>query len=195
MQTRLDFARPSIHKLMEMLDSKGGWATSETFAKWAAKQRWRQCLPEVFLFLVAQGVFVELGNPNYLHCPVACKYKAESPQRCLADRVGRLMSVELKVFLTIHPPPKERVTEHSRMESVKLGLLLPHEIFSALYHYESGVLFHSLMTGTPSETQQHAKQIEPQQTAFATSVPVHGGIVYVLAEQQRSCRHSLSAVG
>lgn len=47
-----------------------------------------------------------------------------------------------------------RAEEHSRMTFVKLGLLLPHEIFSSFYHYRSGDLFFSMMTGTVDETCQ-----------------------------------------
>lgn len=43
------------------------------------------------------------------------------------------------------------------MKTVKLGILLPHEIFSALYHFGSGDLFHALALGTPEEPKQERK--------------------------------------
>lgn len=45
------FCRPSILPLVEMIQAKHGWATSQTFDDWASKQWWRQCLPQLYEFL------------------------------------------------------------------------------------------------------------------------------------------------
>lgn len=37
------------------------------------------------------------------------------------------------------------------MRTVKMGLILPHEVLSAFYHFRNGDLFYAIMTGTPSE--------------------------------------------
>lgn len=46
---------------------------------------------------------------------------------------------------------KANPPEHSRMNTIKLGMLLPHEVASSLYHFRSGELFYSLLAGTPEE--------------------------------------------
>ena len=43
--------------------------------------------------------------------------------------------------------------EHSKLKTIKLGIFLPHEIASAFYHFRSGDLFFSLLTGTPDVAQ------------------------------------------
>lgn len=42
---------------------------------------------------------------------------------------------------------------HSRMQQVRLGVFLPHEVVSSFYHFRSGDLFYSMLTGTPSVLQ------------------------------------------
>lgn len=37
----------------------------------------------------------------------------------------------------------------AKQKTVRVGLLLPHEIFSAFYHFNNGELFYSLLTGPP----------------------------------------------
>ena len=37
------------------------------------------------------------------------------------------------------------------MDQVKVGLILPHEIFATFYEFQDGVLFYNIMTGKPEE--------------------------------------------
>ena len=41
--------------------------------------------------------------------------------------------------------------ECSRMPTVKLGIILPHELFSKLFHFSKGELFFGLCSGTPAD--------------------------------------------
>ena len=47
---------------------------------------------------------------------------------------------------------KERANEMTKMKEVQLGLLLPHEVFGAMYHHANGAIFWRMMTGTPDDT-------------------------------------------
>ena len=40
--------------------------------------------------------------------------------------------------------------------TVKIGMHLPHEILSSLYHWREGVLFYSLLVGSPHDSWLHA---------------------------------------
>lgn len=40
----------------------------------------------------------------------------------------------------------------SRMDTVRLGIILPHELAASFYHFRSGDLFYSLLTGTPEDS-------------------------------------------
>lgn len=42
-----------------------------------------------------------------------------------------------------------RANDVTRMHEVKMGLLLPHEIFSAMYMHKEAHLFYQFMTGLP----------------------------------------------
>lgn len=44
-----------------------------------------------------------------------------------------------------------KADELTSMTTVKLGILLPHEVFSQFYHQKNGVLFYSLLTGSPGD--------------------------------------------
>ena len=50
----------------------------------------------------------------------------------------------------IYIPIKDPCPPTARRKDVKIGVLLPHEIFSHLYHYQNSELFHALLTGAPA---------------------------------------------
>ena len=56
---------------------------------------------------------------------------------------------KVKFLSSVH---EANAPEHSKMDKVKLGMLLPHEVASAFYHFRSGDLFFGLLTGTPDVT-------------------------------------------
>lgn len=45
---------------------------------------------------------------------------------------------------------EERATEASAMDMIKVGVMLPHQVFAAMYWFDSGV-FHSLFMGPIDE--------------------------------------------
>ena len=55
------------------------------------------------------------------------------------------------------------------MKTVKIGILLPHEIFAHFYHYQNGDLFYAIMTGTPDESCQEA--FVPQSFRIVVPIP------------------------
>lgn len=54
---------------------------------------------------------------------------------------------------------QDKATPFTDMQLVKVGILLPHEIFSSLWNYGGGELFSALFAGTPSDACQHAAHV------------------------------------
>ena len=50
---------------------------------------------------------------------------------------------------------KANVKVHSKMTTVLLGVLFPHEIAAAFYDFGAGDLFYNLLTGTPAVSWLH----------------------------------------
>lgn len=82
-----------------------------------------------------------------------------------------------------------KATEFDRMKTVDVGILYPHEVFAALYHFEGGVLFNSLMTGAPADP-----QLQKDITSVLSNLFFGMGLKNVLCLdpltiQLRSCRN------
>ena len=43
--------------------------------------------------------------------------------------------------------------------TVKIGVLLPHEVFSSLYNYGKGELFYKLLCGTPDAPNRQSRTL------------------------------------
>lgn len=68
-----------------------------------------------------------------------------------------LKSVWRSMHFKKHPKTEapKKIDSSTTLKWTTNGLLLPHEIFGSLYHYQDGHLFFSLLAGLPGETWQH----------------------------------------
>ena len=58
--------------------------------------------------------------------------------------------LQFQFFSLPKTPPAEANIVAGGVETVKLGMFLPHEIFASLYSFRGAQLFHSLLRGTPN---------------------------------------------
>lgn len=139
--------RESILELAQKFESAQGWASERVFSAWMAKQEWRKCLPPIFEFSVQRVASLKFINEyvfgfDGVHVPINLKsgfvISYFIPFNCFS-------SEEFDVVWS-----EANATVDSRMDSVKLGIFLPHEIVASFYDFRSGDLFYSMLTGTPA---------------------------------------------
>lgn len=99
-----------------------------------------------------------LELPHYLVPPSILKLgeKFESAAGWASERVFSSWVAEQEWRQCLPPifeisVERANMLEHSKLKTIKLGIFLPHEIASAFYHFRSGDLFFSLLTGTPDD--------------------------------------------
>ena len=154
--------RPAVLDLADRFESAGGWASETVFSKWVSKQEWRQCLPSIFEFAVDRETC--LRSSYFSEVPKAEIFQINT---CGLSQRMRVWSfwryrVWTDFFLAIEAclgtveflsgMHEANAPEHSKMDKIKLGMFLPHEVASAFYHFRSGDLFFGLLTGTPDVT-------------------------------------------
>ena len=155
--------RENILDLADKFQSAQGWASERVLSDWMHRQEWRNCLPRIFSFTMKRATGPFVFRFILQHCTdffqisgnLFCAYvfwQANSSQlfteffqriefACISSRLC------LKASLN---GPEANGGEASRMDSIQLGIFLPHEIVSSFYHFRQGDLFYSLLTGTPA---------------------------------------------
>lgn len=125
--------RSSILDLAVSFQNAQGWASERVFSRWVSKQEWRRCLPPIFEICVDRvACSTPVKKQQITHWIVLECFLLESP----VDTCSAFCA-------------KAGARPHSKMQQVRLGIFLPHEVASAFYHFRSGDLFYSMLTGTP----------------------------------------------